>query len=170
MSEVDALFRLLSEAPPRSAEIVKRVALRGVSLEEIARSFDVDVERARVIVFRAFLDVSSGGTARLRDEEEALAAVALWAPHPDPLPPSQGEGTLRQLWQRLEANREGLEARLLTAATAFAASPDRDRDEWLRRIAIIVVLALTAFFYWREQNKPRPPPEKRQVITPATPP
>ena len=36
MSDVDALFRLLTAAPPRSAEIVKRVALGQKSFPQIA--------------------------------------------------------------------------------------------------------------------------------------
>lgn len=171
MSEVDALFRLLTDAPPRSAEIVKRVALAGMGFPEVGKLYGVDVPRAQVLVFRALLDVMSGGTARVPDVREEAEVLAMVGPSPSPLPASQGEGfQVRKLWDQLTLHREALKVRLDQSAAAFAASPDRIRDEWLRRIAIVVVIALTAFFYWREQHKPRPPPQKRPIVAPVTPP
>ena len=151
MSQVDALFRLLTEAPPRSAEIVRRVALDGLALEQVAQLFNVGLPEAEVLVFRALVDVRSGGSERVRDGAERDGVRE------------------RELLELLKAHRAPLQARLAEAAQAYAASPDRNRDEWLRRLAIVVVLALTAFFYWREQHKPRPPPEKRPTVQPASP-
>jgi hypothetical protein len=149
MSDVDDLFTLLSDAPPRSLEIVKRFALEGMTLEQLAALYDVGVPEARVLVFRALLDVESGGTKRVRDADEGELASPFV--------------------EKLRGNREALLLRLREAAVAFANSPDRTRDEWVRRLAIVVVLALTAFFYWRENSKPRPPPEKRPILAPANP-
>ena len=168
MSEVDALFRLLTDAPPRSAEIVKRVALGGMGFPEVATLYGVDVPRAQVLVFRAFLDVLSGRVRvpDVREDAEVLAMVG----SPSPFPASQGEGLqARKLWDQIAANRDELKLQLEKAAQEFAESPDRVRDEWLRRIAIVVVLALTAFFYVREQNKPHPPPQKRPTSIPTSP-
>lgn len=172
MSEVDALFRLLNDAPVRSAEIVKRVALAGMDFPQLAALFGVDVPRAQVLAFRAFLDVLSGGRARVPDEREPVEVEQMVRPlTPARSPLSQGEGVrVRQLWDQLSEHRIELELMLERSATAFAASPDRKRDEWLRLAAIALVLALTAFFYYREQNKPRPPPQRRPTTAPATPP
>ena len=71
---------------------------------------------------------------------------------------------VRDLWQQLERNREELKVRLDRAAAEFAASPDRGRDEWVRRLSIVLVLALTAYFWWAEKTKPHPPPQKRPTI------
>ena len=181
MSEVDALFRLLTDAPPRSAEIVKRVALGGMGFPELGKLYGVDVPQAQVLVFRAFLDVLSGGTIRVPDASEEREVLAMLNPVrpergipgpqvPEPsLAGTQGE-RVRRVWDQLSAHKEELEQRLAKAAQDFATSPDRGRDEWLRRIAIVLVLALTAFFYVREQNKPHPPPQKRPVVVPVTPP
>lgn len=156
MSEVDALFRLLAAAPPRSAEIVKRVALAQRPFPELAALYGLDVPHLERLVFRSFLDVMSGGTARVPDEREPAEIQAMLG---------QGPGTegaeVRRLWDQLGAHRVALEDQLAKAAAAFEASPDRGRDEWLRRLAIVLVLALTAFFYFREKNKPHPPPQKR---------
>ena len=59
MSEVDALFRLLTDALPRSAEVVKRVTLAGMDFPQLATLYGVDVPRAQILVFRSFLDVLS---------------------------------------------------------------------------------------------------------------
>jgi hypothetical protein len=159
MSEVDALFRLLTAAPPRSAQIVKRYALKGESLESIGAAFSVGHPEAKRLVLRALLDVPSGGTARLNDADEpALVGRVFHEVH--------GPHELSQLVKRLRTNAAELEQRLQRAAEEFERSPDRGRDEWLRRLAIAVVIGLTAFFYLREQNKPRPPPEKRPVFVP----
>ena len=164
MSEADALFRLLAAAPPRSAEIAKRVALRGMGLPAIATLYGVDEARAQVLVFRALLDVATGGNGRVPDGREAteVAAMVLGSG-------SSAEGAeVRSLWDRLAQERVALTVMLEKSAVEFAASPDRQRDEWLRRLAIVVVLALTAFFYWREQHKPLPPPQKRPTVAPQT--
>lgn len=165
MSEVDALFRLLCAAPPRSAELVKRVALAQKPFPELAALYGLDLPRLERLVFRSFLDVLSGGTARVPDEREPAEVAAMLGKGPG----SEG-AEVRQLWDRLSHHRAALEDQLARAAAAFEASPDRARDEWLRRLAIVVVLALTAFFYLREQDKPRPPPQKRPTTTaPRTP-
>jgi hypothetical protein len=196
MSEVDALFRLLTDAPPRSAEIVKRVALAGMDFPEVGKLYGVDVPRAQVLVFRAMLDVVSGGTARVPDAREAAEVAAMVGPSPErsrgtpgplvtepsmsgqagsslvlePFDSAQGERgrEARKIWNQIAANKDELKERLGKAALEFADSPDRVRDEWLRRIAIVVVIALTAFFYWREQTKPHPPPQKRPITLPTS--
>ncbi len=162
MSEVDALFRLLTAAPPRSAELVKRVALAQTPFPELATLYRLDLPQLERLVFRAFLDVLSGGTARVPDEREPAEIEVMLDRRTAPA----GEGAeVRNLWDRLSDHRLTLEARQIQAAAAFEASPDRARDEWLRRIAIVLVLALTAFFYLQEKNKPRPPPQRRPTST-----
>ena len=161
MSEASALHRLLAQAPPRSAEVVKRVTLDGLDLAALAGLFGVDEERARVLVFRAFLDVHSGGAAAVPDAEEARELRAFFAGEAGPV-----ATPLLTLRAQLEANRDALRARLEAAAKEWEASPAREREEWLRRLAIVLVLALSAFFYWREQHKPRPPPERRPTVVP----
>ena len=56
----------------------------------------------------------------------------------------------------LREHRVELLLKLDAAAKAWAASPDRARDERLRQLAIIVVLALTAFFYWQQSHTASP--------------
>ncbi|MBL8914790.1 MAG: hypothetical protein JNM17_29055 [Archangium sp.] len=151
-SEVAALFRLLSAAPPRSAEIVKRYTLGKQPLDALATLYAVTPENAQRVVLRALLDVDSGGTEHIKDSDEPTLAqaVLLGTPSTDAL-----VVRLRSLIDRLNSNAEPLREELARAAEAFEKSPDRSRDDWLRRLAIIVVLLLTAYFYWRENNKPK---------------
>lgn len=159
MSELDSLLRLLDDAPPRSAQVVRRYAIEGKSLEQLAGLYQVDLERAKVLVFRAFLDVQSGGTARLSDADEVPRIAAFFD--------SAASSDLRALKERFTAHAAAVQQRIDQATEAFEQSPDRQRDEWFRRVAIVVVIALSAYFYWRESTKPRPPNEKRPLLVPA---
>lgn len=164
MSEVDALFRTLVSAPPRSAAIVKRVALEQVPLARVAELFGVDEPRARVLVFRATVEVMTGKPCAVPDAKEPAEVAALWGG-----PPAQEGTQAKAFLERLTRNAAELTARLQKAQAEFEASPDRDRDELLRYALIALVLALTAFFYWQEKSKPLPPPQKRPILAPADP-
>jgi hypothetical protein len=164
MSEVDALFRLLSDAPPRSAQIVKRYALAGASLETLARSFAISPAKVGTLVARALMDVESGGSLKVADAEEVAVVAALFSEEPARHPLA---GRLHQLVRRLQASAEPLRQRLDEEARAFEESPDRARDEWLRRLAIAVIIALAAYFYWREASKP--PKWERRPVFPSAP-
>lgn len=131
MSQADALFRTLSDAPPRSLQIVRRAFLEGLSTEQLASLYGITPEATLVLVDRALADTG------LSESRTALVE-----------------------------HRTELIRRLDAAAIEWAKSPDRQRDERLRQLAIVVVLALTAFFYWREANKPLPPPHPRPVARP----
>jgi hypothetical protein len=160
MSEVDALFRLLQAAPPRAAEIAKRLGLQGTSLEQLGALFGVDLPRARILAFRALTDVQSGGTVRVPDAEEAALVERTFG---------EGGTPQHQLLLQLQRNREALEQRLQRAAAEFEQSPDRKREELFRYLAIALVIALSAFFYWKEQQKPKTRWEKRPITTPQSP-
>jgi hypothetical protein len=155
VSQVEALYRMLVEAPPRASAIVRRVSLENATLEQVAEDFGIDPKRAKVLIFRAFLEFNHHGP--VSDSAEGARVAALW---------TEGSSE-RALWQSLSDHREALLARLRKSEEEFERSPDRTRDEWLRRLAIVVVLALTAYFYRREQHRPKPPPERRPITSPV---
>jgi hypothetical protein len=165
MSEVDALFRTLVSAPPRTAAIVRRVALEQAPLPRVAELFGVDEARARVLVFRATIEVMTGRPCVVPDAQEAAEVDALWGG-----PPAREGTQAKAFLERLGRNAAELTARLQQAQADFEASPDRKRDELVRYALIALVLALTAFFYWQETHKPLPPPQKRPLSTPPGPP
>lgn len=149
MSEVDALFRLVQAAPPRSAEIVKRFTLRRTSLEELATLYAVTPALARILVLRALVDVEGGPRVPAPDEPELAAAVF------DGAPGDSRATALRSLIEKLQSHAEPLTQKLRVAAEEFEKSPDRARDEWVRRFAIVLVLALTWYFWRQQENKPK---------------
>lgn len=156
MSEVDALFRMLAAAPPRSAEIVKRVALAQTGWAAFSSLYGVDEVRAKVIVFRAFLDVMAATPPS--DEQEPVEIEAMVSDGPRQ---SAGVGlAVRQLWERLTEHRVELQKLFEQHAADFAASPDRVKEERWRSIAIVLIIALASYFYWREERRKsdsRPP-------------
>jgi hypothetical protein len=162
MHDAPALFELLQAAPARSAEIIKRFALDDLSIEALGELYGVDRTRAERLVFRALRDVETGGARALDDNTEAREVDALFGRASSPVGDS-----LRALEADLRRERESVRRLLAEAALAWERSPARQREEWLRRLAIVVVLALSAFFYWREQNKPKPPPERRPTVIPG---
>lgn len=167
MSEVDELLRTLLAAPPRSASIVKQVALARRPLGNVAHQFGVDEARAKVLVFRATVEVMTGRACTVPDAREALEVAALFA---DGHEGAREGAEAKAFLARLERNAPQLTAALAKAAAEFEASPDRRRDERVRYALIALVLALTAFFYWREQTRPKPPPQKRPLLAPQAPP
>ncbi len=62
----------------------------------------------------------------------------------------------------LTAQKDEVRAQLDAAEAAWQRSPAAARETWLRRIAILVVIALSAYFYWREQEAKKPHLEDRQ--------
>jgi hypothetical protein len=62
-----------------------------------------------------------------------------------------------EVCRRLRAVRAEVRAAQEAAERAEADSPRRRRDEWLRRIAVAVLLALTAYLYW---SRPAEPPAR----------
>ncbi len=64
-------------------------------------------------------------------------------------PPSGEAGHLVQTLFALRANAAVIRERLARAEQAELSSPEYARETWLRRIAIVVVLAVSAWFYWQ---------------------
>lgn len=86
---------------------------------------------------------------------------------PPPIDSETGAVHLLHL-RALTQHKEAVRRRLVEAEEAAARSPARARETWLRRLAIIAILALSAWFYWKEQHKPpQPPPPAHRPLTPG---
>jgi hypothetical protein len=134
MTQDELLSRLVA-LPARDRMLVRRVALEGRSLPELAREYGVEEAAASWMVFRAFqgLGTESDGPERL---------VREWGG-------AQGEGGL----SRLRGVREVALARLVSAEKARAASPWRVVEEWLRWLGIVAIIGLSAWF-WMQDRAP----------------
>ena len=155
MSDVATLHQGLNRMAPRSMQVLLRRFVEQRSRDQLATLYGLTLEQADLLVWRA-----------ARSFEAALAGHG----EPGPLPLVE---ELEQA-QRLAENpspalvaiselREPLQQALDRAAEEAEASPARAQEEWLRRVAIALVLAVAGYFYWRENYGPkeRKPPEPR---------
>jgi hypothetical protein len=82
------------------------------------------------------------------------------------LPPSPSlPGPSREL-ESLQAQRAEVKALIQQAHRDYEASPAYSTETWLRRIAIIVILGLTAFYWWRDRNREKPIPNAPYLTIP----
>ena len=172
MLEVAALHEVLLRTPPRSAEVLSRVAFDGWTVPTLAERYGIELASARRLLLRAVRDFDAAARhARtpappLADDAEQAQAEALAASLEGQPPPE----TVRPLADALAAltrHRDEVKRRLSEAELIAASSPARRWEHWLRRLAILAVLALSAWFYWREQHQPPPAPLPRPALPPG---
>lgn len=172
MLDEAALHDALQRTPPRSAEVLSRVALDGWTVPTLAERYGVPAASASVLLLRSLRDFDAAANraptpARpLPDADEAVQAEAL-ARALEGGATSDAVRPLAEALRALATHREGVKRRLAEAERLAAESPARRRETWLRRIAIVVVLALSAWFYWREQHEPPPAPRPRPALPPG---
>ncbi len=161
-----ALGALLRALPPRSAALLRRRLAQGASLEACAAFYGVSPEAFSVNLLREALSltVAAGGSARppgSPDEEAAWARQLSAAMEREGASASPALADTVGLCRRLLAVGQEVSAALEAAERVEAASPRRQREDLFRRIAVGLLLALAAYFYWTrppETPPPRPGP------------
>jgi hypothetical protein len=161
----EVLAQTLRALPARTSSLLSNRLLQGRSEEVCAAFYGISAEAFGVHLLRSALELAEVLGQRVRApegaaEEEAWArglAAAL-----------QGEGarvgaTLEpvvELCRRLREAGPEVVAQLEQAEQEEARSPRRQKEEWLRRLAVLLLVALTAWLYWtRPPEEPqRPPP------------
>ena len=153
-----ALLLAFKRMSPRAAQVVQRASLDGLGLGALARKYGVSQRAAGVLLLRSVreLDAALGGTEpRPLPYEFELASLPAFLEgwrRADPFGPAA-------LLVASTAAREELSVALAAAAAAEEASPRRRREGWLRWLAIIAILALSAYLYWRDEvRRPTPTP------------
>jgi hypothetical protein len=163
--DVDTLQQVLGRCPPRSAEVLTHASFDDWNPGRLAGRYGIPEPAAEVLLLRCARDF------RFAAEGRPVPAA--------PLPDAEEQALARQLADALatpgaaaaevRAHAEDLAAlathrdklrRALEAAQAEAErSPARTRELWLRRVAIAVILAISAWSLWRGQHAPpeRPP-------------
>jgi hypothetical protein len=163
-----ALGAALRALEPRPAAVLMRRLVERRPLAECATWYGVPVESFSVLLLRAGVALARRLELPARepsgtDEEEAWArmlAAALEresAPVPVPLVP------VVEVCRRVLAVGPEVETALEEAARADAESPKRRREDWLRRLAVAALLALTAWLYWTRPPEPTPRPERHML-------
>lgn len=157
----EQLASALFTAPPREARILADRLLHGRTRAEAAALWGVGPDAADLMLLRA-----------------ARAFEAALAQRPAAAPPEFGlEATLaRELAGALEgrpasapaealaaplrqvvAEKAAVQSRWQALVLEAEASPRRRLETWARRLAILAILALVAFFEWRSQHKEKQP-------------
>ncbi|MBL8917600.1 MAG: hypothetical protein JNJ54_01970 [Myxococcaceae bacterium] len=171
--DAETLHQSLSRVHPRTlqvllarfvaptAELVREGAVTqvheraGRSFDQFAAFYGVAPAAAKVLLWRAVREFDAvvrgqPAPAPLPFELEARAAEALHAALESPLPPpSQELASLVEPLRALTTHAPALRERLAAAERAELDSPAYARETWLRRLAIVLVLALSAWFYWK---------------------
>lgn len=154
--DADTSYRALTLVHPRSAQVLvarfiaQTASGDGRSFAEFTTFYGVPEASAKVLLWRAVreFEAALGGLpvgAPLPFEQELREAdalhLALESSAPTPI-----VAALRAL----TTNAAALRQRIRDAERAEVESPAYARETWLRRIAIVVVLALSAWFYWKD--------------------
>jgi hypothetical protein len=172
MLEEAALHEVLLRTPPRSAEVLSRVALDGWTVSTLAERYGIELASARRLLLRAARDFDAAAhhartpAPPLADDVEQALADAL-AASLDGQAPSEAVRPLADALAALARHRDEVKRRLSEAELVAASSPARRRERWLNRLAIAALLALSAWLYWREQHQPPPAPPPRPALPPG---
>jgi len=134
---------------PRAAHVLVMRLVDGRSRAECAAAFGIRPEAFDVKLWRAMRALLEPDAPPERFESERLAAAALGRAMDGEDSAEPRVASAAALASELRVQAPALRAALDAAARADEDSPARRREDWLRRAAIVVIIALTAFFYLR---------------------
>lgn len=151
------LARALRELEPRTGALLRHRLLEGRTSEACAALYGSSPEAFEVHLLRACLALEArlGGapheTPRDAHEERAWAAQLSLGLQRQ----AGGPGVAAAV--RLEQLSGQVLAELAAAEQREAQSPRRRRDEWLRRLVVVLLLALTAWYILVRPASEAPP-------------
>lgn len=150
----ETLASSLRTLEPRHSQLLTWRYVKGETVEHCASLLGVTTEAVRIHLLRALdsLDAKlSGRPLRLRPDEEEQQLAAR--------PEGSTDGArLQRLASTIEQHAKQIDAALREALLAEEVSPDRVREDWIRRIAVLILVGLAAWFYWRNESRESPPP------------
>jgi len=147
-----ALSEALRALPYRQAAFLTVRLLQGRSLEASAAYYGISPAAFSVHLLRAALTLAETLALPCRppaeDAEEDLWARGLAEALEREVTAPPGLTVLVALCRRLREVGQEVTAGLESLERAEAESPHRQREDWIRRLVVLVLLALTAFLYW----------------------
>ncbi len=135
------LQQALAKTPARSAQVLAHRLLEAHTREECAALYGLSVDQWDVLFLRA-----------ARDFERALGREAPPAAD-EPQEAARLAQELSPPLLALSTHRDETRRLMDKAHADYEASPSHAVEVWARRIAIVVIIALTAYFYWREEQR-----------------
>jgi hypothetical protein len=160
--DVDGLLAALNRLHPRALQVLlaRFVAQTdsgpGRDRARFATFYGVELPAADLLLFRAAREFEAAldgvPPSPPRDfDDEQRASAELVAALESPTPPmSQRLGRLVDALRALTTHAATIRDRLSAAERAELESPEYARETWLRRIAIVLVLALSGWFYLKD--------------------
>jgi hypothetical protein len=157
-----ALCEALRTLEPRPAAVLSRRLLEDRSLDACATFYGVSREAFSLLLLRAAqsLALATGLPARpptSEAEEATWARMLAETLEGGTAPVSAALVSAVDVCRRLRTQRTEVRAALEAAEREEADSPRRRREEWLRRLVVAALLALTAYLYW---TRPAEPPTR----------
>lgn len=154
--DADTSYRALTQLHPRHAQVlVARFVAQtpggdGRAFADFATFYGVPDASAKVLLWRAVREFEAALRGDpvgppLGFDDEVREAEALHAA----LERAGDAGTTVAALRALTTHAPVLRQRIRDAERAEVESPAYARETWLRRLAIVVVLALSAWFYWK---------------------
>jgi hypothetical protein len=157
-----ALCEALRHLEPRPAAVLTRRLLEERPLDACAAFYGVSREAFALLLLRAAQSLTRalGLPARppvSEDEERTWARMLTETLEGGTAPVAAALVSTVEVCQRLRATRAEVQAALDAAEREEENSPRRRRQDLLRRLAVAVLLALTAYLYW---TRPAEPPAR----------
>ncbi|WP_223645019.1 hypothetical protein [Corallococcus sp. EGB] len=164
----DALAEALRALEPRTAAVLVRRLVERRPQSESAAWYGISNDAFSVLLLRSAVALARqlGQPARPPESPEEASAwerMLAMAMEKDTAPVPVALAPVASLCRRVREVGPEVEAALDRAAQADADSPTRAREEWLRRLAVAALLALTAWLYWNRPPEPEPRPERRML-------
>lgn len=166
-----AFVQALRALEPRPAALLNRRLVVGASLEACASFYGVSEQALSVLLLRAAVSLATKtGTAAREpsssEEEAAWARMLTAALEREDAPVPAGLVPVVEVCRRLRAVGADVATGLEAATREDQASPVRQREDWMRRLAVAALLALTAWLYLSRPEdpprRPRPPPQQQE--------
>jgi hypothetical protein len=156
---------------PRPTAVLLRRLVEGRTLEGCAEFYGVSTQAFSVLLLRASVALAGHVGMPVRepageDEEAAWARMLTEALAREDAKLPTALVPVAEVCRRLRAMGPAVAAGMDAAASADAASPQRRREDWLRRLAVAALLALTAYLYMSREEEP---PRRPRPPIPATP-
>ena len=156
------LQQALARMPSRFAQALIFHCVEGRTAPECAALYGIGVPQWEILFLDAACALASQ-PAPLTDAARLTLATHVQADLAQP--PSAALPASRAA-QALILHREEVHRLLLETERAAAASPARAREGWLRRLAVVLIIAVALFVWLRERNKPPPPTQSHFPLPP----